>query len=243
MDPSAAPVASSGRVPRGRRRRGLMTFLPARTCRAPGVEQCAARHGEPVHGAVRPVSAFPGRWPCASTVASGARNSGRSTCLCRWAALGSPRRHRCPTSATRWGIVRRQGPLSAVPDAMGLGLLFPVHEATGWEPTRSIAIAPIQIGAVRLVEPDAGEHIERLSAAMSTAAPDAKKVIRTLSAAGAKNSSGRFRANPGPPGQPWEEAGSGGTCPAVPAMHKRVRWTRLRCPTRSSQRPAFPAQV
>ena len=159
MDPSAAPVASSGRVPRGRRRRGLMTFLPARTCRAPGVEQCAARHGEPVHGAVRPVSAFPGRWPCASTVASGARNSGRSTCLCRWAALGSPRRHRCPTSATRWGIVRRQGPLSAVPDAMGLDPLFPVHEATGWEPTRSIAIAPIQIGAVRLVEPDAGEHI------------------------------------------------------------------------------------
>jgi len=29
--------------------------------------------------------------------------------------FGSPRRHRCPTSASRWGFVRRPGPPQAAP--------------------------------------------------------------------------------------------------------------------------------
>ena len=59
---------------------------------------------------------------------------------------------------------------------MGLGLLFPVHEATGWEPTRSIAVAPIQIGAVRLLEPDAGEHFENTRRGDVHRGSSAKKV-------------------------------------------------------------------
>jgi len=42
--------------------------------------------------------------------------------------FGSPRRHRCPTSTSRWWIFRRPGPPWLAPDTIGLGLLFPAHE-------------------------------------------------------------------------------------------------------------------
>src|SRR5262252_619165 len=120
-------------MPRGRRRRGLMTFLPARTRGAPGWT-CAQRAVcWPRCCAVEPVSA------------SGAMAVFLSRCialaeqnaLACWLPVGGDVARpgvtaaRLPRCGLRCGIVRRPGPLRPAPGAMGLGLPFPDARSSG----------------------------------------------------------------------------------------------------------------
>lgn len=104
--------------------------------------------------------------------------------------FGSPRRHRCPTSASRWGNVRWQVPPQAVPCHHGPRPSVPSARGYRREPTRSHAVAPIRNSRRRgsRDEPDAGGCMRGV--AISGRDSTAKKVLDSLSAGWRRKSSG-----------------------------------------------------
>ena len=148
MASGVAPGAGGpcGRMPRGRRRRGLMTFLPARTRGAPGWA-CAQRGSmTPRCCAVEPVSAS-GTMAVFLSRCIARADQKRARLLAadgrRTTRLGvtAARLPRCGSRGAE--SLRRPGPLRPAPGAMGLGLPFLEPEAPSEEPTRSHAVAPI----------------------------------------------------------------------------------------------------
>jgi hypothetical protein len=120
-----------------------MIFLPARTLGScAGVDLCAGGVSAP-SCAVEPVSAS-GAVAVTSARCNAHAENFALDLLVPGGSLGSPRRHRCPTSALGGDSFGVQDRVETAPDAMGLGLLVPRPQATGAEPTRSPAVAPIE---------------------------------------------------------------------------------------------------